>query len=558
MALIPRSLNGGIFLAETQYEMPLHLDKAHLLRLEAGKDLGTTDLGLLTPWINTGYMDTPGMYELTNLGKNKVSLPNGKWTWQVSVAEEDNVVVEDMSTTDRPGVDGQTFKVKFKKRFGNTQIISADKFSGVALYVTADPIEGVGDGFIHTVRLHSTNAKRKWFPKEYLKIGTTFFVLSSVMGEYSQTYNDMGGSFSLGGKQEFYMSIANSGTANVTFSVTRDAAFSEISSKCVAGLDEYKQILSMYVFRPGSKGYDISLSGQQPKEKVQSLMKAYGNDMKNIRRDVVATSWIPKLEQLAMMHVEKDVETYAMWGPGGQLDVQGFASTTLQPGLFHQLMAGELYTYNISNFSLDKLEVMLINRLKDRIKMYGQNEIVVGTGRGGMQLIRRALNKLPREHNMMIMADERWLKNPSGNNYELLFEGPSFTAYRFEFGVVKFTVLPSLDPVNANDLENPYVNSFRLSSYLFIVDDITGQRDNIFEMVMGDRPDFHHRFINGKMPYMNSDAYKAFQSSSHHPGFEVYIEKYHKAYWVSDVTKTLMLRPINPRTGRPFAEIYFE
>ena len=42
------------------------------------------------------------------------------------------------------------------------------------------------------------------------------------------------------------------GTAHVYFEVTRDAAYSKISENCVAGIRDYRKILEMYQFAPGS------------------------------------------------------------------------------------------------------------------------------------------------------------------------------------------------------------------------------------------------------------------------------------------------------------------
>jgi viroplasmin and RNaseH domain-containing protein len=58
-------------------------------------------------------------------------------------------------------------------------------------------------------------------------------------------------------------------------------------------------------------------------------------------------------------------------------------------------------------------------------------------------------------------------------------------------------------------------------------------------------------------PNMSSSKSGPYQASNLNPGFEVYIEKRHKAYWVKDITKSLLIKPFNPRTGRPIFEPYF-
>jgi hypothetical protein len=72
-------------------------------------------------------------------------------------------------------------------------LVAVDKFSQVELYVTEDEIFGDdSSGYTFTVKLHTTNAKYRFWPKEWLTAGTIYFQKSSVMGEYGQKYNDMG------------------------------------------------------------------------------------------------------------------------------------------------------------------------------------------------------------------------------------------------------------------------------------------------------------------------------------------------------------------------------
>jgi hypothetical protein len=44
------------------------------------------------------------------------------------------------------------------------------------------------------------------------------------------------------------------------------------------------------------------------------------------------------------------------------------------------------------------------------------------------------------------------------------------------------------------------------------------------------------------------------QSSNNGPGFEVYIEKRMKAYHIKDITRSLLIKPYNPFTGKPIFE----
>lgn len=553
---IPKTLVNGIYLQTREYDNHVHLDKAHLMQMEAGKTQDATDLGMITPWITTGYMERPGMWDLIGKGKNRVLYMDGHiFTWKTPLADQPTYVTEDVSGVNKPGIEGTTFKIKLNKRtFGNSAIITPEKFSGVELYVTNDEIRSDGDGFIYTVRLNATNKKLKWFPKEYLQSGVIFFQIGSVLGEYGKTYNDMGNIKT--GYTEYY-NFVGEGIANIHFTITRDAALSKISNQWVAGLRDFRKVIEMYQLRPGSAAWDISRTGQGDWSQVVS---AYKNDKEALNRDIVKKTWIPELESLAMVHVERDVEFYAMWGAGGTLNVEGNSQVRLPVGLFHQMNLGPTYNYNIPKFTLKKLDAWLTSRLKDKIDPYGSNIIRIGTGLGGLKLVRGQM--LDVANSLGLTWDSS--KYVKGNdNQKLSLDAPNFMEYRMSFGWVQFVHVPALDPLQANELENPMVDGHRLSSYMFIIDDLTAQNDNIHEIVYGPDRDFNHFYVNGRMNYMDNPGLSAsrsgpYQSSGPNiPGFEVYIEKRHKMYWVKDPTKSLLIKPYNPRTGRPLFEPYF-
>lgn len=553
---IPQTLVNGIYLQRREYDYHVHLDKAHLMQMEAGKAQDATDLGMITPWITTGYMERPGMWDLIGKGKNRVLYMDGHiFTWKTPVADQPTYIIEDVSGVEKPGIEGTPFKIKLNKRsFGNSAIITPEKFSGIELYVTADEIRSDGDGFIYTVKLNTTNKKLKWFPKEYLNAGVIFFQIGSVLGEYGQTYNDFGSIKT--GYTEYYNYVGQ-GIANVHFTVTRDAALSKISQKCVLGLQEYRRVIEMYQLRPGSAAWDVSRSGQGD---YSSLVAAYKGDKEALSRDIVKRTWIPEVEALAMTMVERDVEFYAMWGAGGTLQVEGNSEVRLPVGLFQQMNLGHTYNFNIPKFQLKKLDAWLTSRLKDKIDPYGQNVIRIGTGLGGLKLVRGQI--LDVAQSMGFTWDsEKYIKG--GDNQKLYFDAPNFLSYRMSFGIVEFVHVPALDPIQANEIENPMFDGHRLSSYLFIVDDLSAQNDNIHEIVYGPDRDFNHFYVNGRMNYMDNPGNSTsrpgpYQSSGPGvPGFEVYIEKRHKAYWVKDPTKSLLIKPYNPRTGRPLFEPYF-
>lgn len=556
---IPFTLNNGIYLQTREFDYHVHLDKAHLMQMEAGKERSATDLGMITPWITTGYMERPGMWDMIGKGKNRTLYMDGHiFKWQQPLADQPTYIVSDVSGVDKPGIEGTTFKIKLNKRtFGHSAIITPDKFSGLELFITPDEITNDGDGFIHTVKLNTTNKKLKWFPKKYLQAGTIFFQIGSIIGEYGETYNDFGSIKT--GYREFYNYVGE-GYANTHFTVTRDAALSTISKECVVGLQKYRKVIEMYQLRPGSAAYDISRTGQNTYADMLSAYTKLGykgdEAVKALNRDIVKNAWIPEVEAVAMTMVERDVEFYSMWGAGGTLDVEGRTKVRLPIGLFHQMNLGPTYNYNIPKFTLKKLESWISSRLKDKIDPYGQNVIKIGTGLGGLKLVRGQM--LDVAQSLGFQYDSaKYVKG--SDNQKLYLDAPNFLSYRMSFGIVEFVHVPALDPIQANDVENPMIDGHRLSSYMYIIDDLSAQNDNIHEIVYGPDFDFHHFYINGRMNYMDNPNMSSsrsgpYQASNLNPGFEVYIEKRHKAYWMKDPTKSLLIKPYNPRTGRPIFE----
>jgi hypothetical protein len=554
----PLMLQNGIFLQTREFNHETHLDTAHLMRMNAQYPQPTHDMGMITPWIATGYMDRPGLFDMTRQASQRILIDGHIWKWEQPLADQPVYIIEDISGQDKPGLDNTTFSIKLnERRWGNGAVICVDKFSQLELLVTEDEV--IGDnasGYIMKVRMLTTNSKYKWFPKEYLTAGTIFYQKGSINGEYSQTYNDLGTIKT--GYREFYNYVGE-GTAHTHYSCTRDAAYSKVSHNAVINLQQYRKVIEMLQFTPGSPAADAVLRGESP---AKLYMKQAGGNAKRANelaaQDIVKRAWIPEVEAIGMTRIELDVEMYAVWGAGGTTKVDGKTEVHMPVGLFHQLNLGATYTFNIPKFRLDKIEAIITGRLKDKINPYGQNTITIGVGAAMLKLVRQQIQERFQAQNFVMEGTERWIKG--SDNQMLYLDAPRFQSYRWEYGILKFELIPALDPIVANDLENPYVGAHRLSSYVMIIDDLSGEGSNICEMVYGPDWDFQHRFINGKMNYLDvrgSGGFGAFQSSSHHPGFEVFMEKRHKAYWIKDITKSLLIKPINPRTGKPIFEPVF-
>jgi hypothetical protein len=137
--------------------------------------------------------------------------------------------------------------------------------------------------------------------------------------------------------------------------------------------------------------------------------------------------------------------------------------------------------------------------------------------------------------------------------------------------IIKFEIDPSFDPIGRDDIENPKVNVGRfathhLSSFVFMIPDLSGEGNNIVEVRKRDHWDFAHYVVQGKLRYPISggvadvNSGNAFVTSDPrlNHGFQVFMEKPHVAYWMKDPSKALVIRPFNPVTGRAFLSSYFD
>lgn len=555
----PVVLNNGTYLQTTSYDQTTHLDKAHLMYMNKGKQK-PTNLGVIQPFITSGYLIKPYLYTFGKLGKNRVYVDGNMYTWQHPIGEEPCYIMEDISGLDKPGIAGEKFKIKVnKKKYDNGYVIAIDQHDPHHLLITDDEIIDDGDGVILTVKLKSVDQANRWFPKEYLRPGTKFFAVTTYDTEYNQNYSSIP---SFGGGMREYFNTVGMTSAQVHFSVTRDAAFCKIGEHNLVGLDQYREMLEMYTFREGSLGYDLSMKGQSPHSLNHNYKKKYGGKaMDYMKGDIVQRSWIPKVEALGIQWLETMVEIEAMFGSGGRISKDGRTTAQTSLGLFHQLNMGNTHIYDLYNWTLEQFEFVLASRLSDRIEPFSGNKVKIRTGRGGLALIQNLLRKLPSQNGMTIQGNDYIRGIGKEDNQMLQWTNPNFTSWVMGngLGTIEFELAPGLDPIDANEQVNPVVPNIkgigghRLSSYMFIIDDITNyDSDNVIELVDSKDWDLRHSVRQGKMAYLGTEFGDGkWQRSSNHPGFEVYLEKRHKAYFLKDPTKSLLIKPVNPHTGRP-------
>ena len=530
--------NNGIYLRETSVKVTPHLDSYHLnnmLKQATPHDLGVVDL-----WAMAQKVEMP-LYQFSNFGgKNiiEVDHPDGKYTWKHPIVSDLPYIVEDVEPlTTNLGESGATFKIKLNKRaFGHGDFITYDKYNGLEMYVTAEDILPSTDGFIYTVQL----PKGQFLDKQFLKPGTKIERVGSARGEYGERFSDIGDVET--GYREFYNYVGTA-EAHAHYSISSRADL--ILKK---GMTTDGNLIINEIWRNFDNNLDPSITSLE--DLVQKKGKSYVK--KALNNGTLTRSFVTKLESASIVKISKDIERYLMWGKGGIVEQDGPDNIRMTAGLWQQLNNSFKKIFSKHSFSLDMFQTELNNFYQGKVEFDGpdpKRTIIVQTGMAGMRLVNEAIKKEALGTGLSVNLDKSGLNGISGTNAMDLHYGFSFTSYTIPFlANVKFVLNPSFDNVHTNDIENPIIDGYPLSSYTFMVFDITdGKNDNIYLLKRKTDMGLRLWYQNGTMDYLGRSS--GFQSSGNFNGYRVFMSQMYPAIWVKDPTKVLKFVMRNPITG---------
>ena len=534
-------LNNGIFLRDTTYQTSSHVDSYHLSNLL--KSAEPTDLGPVDLWAMAQKVEMP-LYQMSSFGgKNVISVDNarGEYKWQIPVTQDLPYITEDIESANATkGIDGQSFKIKLNKRsFGHGDIITYDKYNGVEMYITADDIIPAGDGFIYTVQLVN-NDNAKYLDNKYLKVGTKVFRKGSARGEYGERFSDIGNINA--GFREFYNYVGGA-EAHVHYSVSSRA---DLMMK--GGMKADGTVPVVELWRNFDKSVDPSITN------LEDMASKMGKDYvkKAYNSGQLTRTFLTTMEAAHLSKIANDIETYLMWGQGGKVKQDGPDDIRLSVGLWKQLDNSYKRIYNKGSFNLDLFKSEIFNFFNGKVEFQGpdpKRQLVVQTGLGGMKLVNEAIKKEAINSGLVINASE--IGAITGKGMDLNF-GFAYTQYVIPFlANVKFVLNPAFDNIHTNDIENPIIDGFPLSSYNFIIFDITDNtNDNIYLLKLSWDNQLKWFYQNGTMDYMGRT--QGFQSSGNFNGYRVFMTQTMPAIWVKDPTKVLKIVMRNPVTGGSF------
>jgi hypothetical protein len=539
------SFNNGIFLRDTAYQASSHVDSYHLRNML--KDAEPTDMGPIDIWAQMQKVEMP-LYQMSSFGgKNIIEVNNvrGEFKWQTPISQDLPFVMEDIEPANlAKGIDGTSFKVKFNKReFGHGDIVSYDKYNGVEMIVSAeDDILPIGDGFIYTMYLVN-NDSYKYLDNKFLKAGTKFFRKGSARGEYGERFSDIS---TKSGYREFYNYVGGA-EAHVHYSIS-----SRADMMLKKGMNADGTVPVTEIWRNFDRSMDPTVSS------IEDMVGKMGKDYvkRAMANGDLSRTFLTKLEAAHLTKIATDIETYLMWGHGGRVRQDGPDDIRLSVGLWKQLDNSFKRVYNKSSFSLEMFRAELYNFYNGRVEFEGpdpKRKIVVQTGLGGMRMVNEAIKREAASQNFTINAGEggNGIGAIKGQGMNLGF-GYAYTSYVIPFlANVEFVINPAFDNVHTNDIENPVIDGHALSSYSFIIFDVTdSSQDNIYMLKLKWDNELKWWYQNGTMDYMGRT--KGFQSSGQFNGYRVYMTQVMPAIWVKDPTKVLKIVMRNPVTGASF------
>ena len=539
------SFNNGIFLRDTAYQASSHVDSYHLMNML--QDAEPTDMGPIDIWAQTQKVEMP-LYQMSSFGgKNIIEVDNvrGEFKWQTPISQDLPFVTEDIEPANlAKGIDGTSFKVKFNKReFGHGDIVSYDKYNGVEMIVSAeDDILPIGDGFIYTMYLVN-NDSYKYLDNKFLKAGTKFFRKGSARGEYGERFSDIS---TKSGYREFYNYVGGA-EAHVHYSIS-----SRADMMLKKGMNADGTVPVTEIWRNFDRSMDPTVSS------IEDMVGKMGKDYvkRAMANGDLSRTFLTKMEAAHLTKIATDIETYLMWGHGGRVRQDGPDDIRLSVGLWKQLDNSFKRVYNKSSFSLEMFRAELYNFYNGRVEFEGpdpKRKIVVQTGLGGMRMVNEAIKREAASQNFTINAGEggNGIGAIKGQGMNLGF-GYAYTSYVIPFlANVEFVINPAFDNVHTNDIENPVIDGHALSSYSFIIFDVTdNSQDNIYMLKLKWDNELKWWYQNGTMDYMGRT--KGFQSSGQFNGYRVYMTQVMPAIWVKDPTKVLKIVMRNPVTGSSF------
>lgn len=535
------SLNNSVFVAATKFDPSKFTDLNWLYSTYKRESLSTYK-GMISLWNQRKLMSTP-LISMTELSNSVMTVPNSEGRLRYSIPYDLGLpyVIDDLTDgIDKPGIDGQKFKLKLSENcFTNTDILTYDLRDGVTLYVSEEEIYEENGGWVYTVQIPTNNRKGTYFPKRYLKQGTQFMKISNVNSEYDTQKSSIttkSGIMDLelqlgGGHRSVYHWIT--GYADM-------AKFDESKNPALAWVNQYAQ----------SKGSTMMFMN---KDQNGNLLPK-------------TTRWISTIEALLWAEMKMMEERDLMWNKGGVVQGSGRRQVRLGTGLYEQMRNGNRVIYN--NLTLDVIESTIANLFYQSGIPIEQRRTKIQLGTGALIEISKLLAEDFKQYNPFLVTNEFGKGVMYGSDSMNLGYGFRFTSKRFPVaGLIEFEYNPALDSVSGNRVQDGLVGEYPIESYTLMIFDVTdGSKTNAAGKVKNVEYRVENGFNEGSnivlvKPEGYTDTYWGYEVGTQHPlgpgamqgmmsssqrdGYAIWMKNF-STIWLKDATRSVIIEKARP------------
>lgn len=540
----------GVLLHE--YKAPTltnHVDLPSLLPFAAQG--GQTHLGVRDIYALSHKEDVPFM--IANIQGKTIEPINGDmYSFDLPTMQENETKIVSVDADDKSklGYGGQPFKIT----------VTNGRLGGFGSRITPNPmlpyalevmnLERKGQQVQYTVVYRGNMRGEKSIPANILQPNSFLYKLNGTRSkEFGQDYDswEVGG----GAKRKFLSFLTNA-ELQTHYHMT-DQACNFADGRRVEDKSWVVNNLNTVVEYIGIK------SPMAPSVKTYSQFLQGGGSPS---QDVIGFKFFTMLyDKISMGILEKEVINTMVWDPGSVTGNDGLDKSYIHPGVWHQLdYSGYKHIYSIPTFSKEIIlsAIRSFRAGKQEQPTYG-NEVTyrIRTGRAGVEMLNKAFEKeFNAQASGLLLADKL-------GQYEGTYKtGLSvYTPWYKQVTIAgQFTLVfewdPSLDPTRQDDIHNPMVNGYRLSSYSMIIEDYDTSSSNIRIL----RNQFlggggmRMEVINGTRSHplfeMTHNGIPVHQGANLKTGFGAFFRAIPDTAIVWDPTRLLKLVPRNPLTGQ--------
>lgn len=400
----------------------------------------------------------------------------------------------------------------------------------------------------------------KFIPQDVLRIGKKLTKLGNTRSkEFGQDYD--GWAISGGNNREMIARISDY-EINTHYNMTREACI--IADTVKLDAEWLKNHLERVVEYIGIKKTANNNSSLNPAIKTLGDLADVmdGQDGRPaMNKSVIGFRFLSTMyDKISFGMLNKIASNMMVWDPGGLSGFDGLDKSYIHPGIWHQMnYSGIRHEFWVDSLTRDMIvsAISSFRAGKEVIPSFGNEpKYKLKGGQGAMHL----LNKIFAKEALAIITAQvtaKELKQFSGDYQSgIKLYTPYYTGIKLA-GLydIEWEYDASMNgSIDDNEIDNPLINGFRLSSYVITIEDanLTSSNIKIFQAYEGDS-DIRMHVVNGNMshPFFqeNMGTVPAHLASSNKSGFTAYFTSRPETAVMWDPTTMLKLSPINPYTG---------